>query len=63
MSFTATNIFIKTRYFKDVRYFGNSILWTAGINTNSPLYRKLKASDFNDKVFNFTFIPNLESLR
>jgi len=70
--YASSGMLLKTLYFKELKDFGGSIVRPAIIETDSPLYKgyrsimifaKVKAKEFKDEVFTFTFMPNLESLR
>ena len=70
--YASSGMLLKTLYFKELKDFGGGIVRPAIIETDSPLYKeyksimifaKVKAKEFKDEVFTFTFMPNLESLR
>jgi hypothetical protein len=69
---TATDMLIKTLYFKEIKDFGGGIVRPAVIETDSPLHQgyrsvmifsQVRARDLPDEVFTQNYMPRLESLR
>ena len=70
--FSATDMLIKTLYYKDIKDFGNGIVRPALMETKSPLYRgyksimvygKITPKQFSDEAFTLENLSKVENLR
>lgn len=70
--YTASDMLIKTLYFKDIKPLSKNITRPAVIETDSPLhkgyksvmiYANMKIRDFPDEVFTMQYMPKIPDLR
>ena len=70
--YTASDMLIKTLYFKDIKSLSKNITRPAVIETDSPLhkgyksvmiYTNMKIRDFPDEVFTMQYMPKIPDLR
>ena len=70
--YSATDMLIKTLYYKDIKDFGNGIIRPAVMETKSPLYRgyksimvygKITPKEFSDESFSLENLSKVENLR
>ncbi len=70
--YTASDMLIKTLYFKDIKQLGKGIIRPSVIETDSPLhqgfksimiYAKMKIRKFSDEVFTIQYMSKVPDLR
>ena len=70
--YTASNMLIKTLYFKKIKNLGSGIIRPVIIETDSPLYKgyksimiyaKIKTRRFHNEVFTIKYMPRIPGLR
>ena len=70
--YAASNMLLKTLYFKKIKDFGNGIVRPSVVETDSPLYKnyksvmifaKIKEKELADEVFTLSYIAKIGELR
>jgi outer membrane lipoprotein-sorting protein len=70
--YTASNMLIKTLYYKQPKDFGNGIIRPAVLETDSPLhkgyksimiYAKINKKELADEIFSLNYLPKVAELR
>jgi len=70
--YTASNMLIKTLYYKQSKDFGNGIIRPSVLETDSPLYKgyksvmiyaKINTKELADEIFSLNYLPKVAELR
>ena len=70
--YAASDMLIKTLYYKDIKDFGNGIIRPSVLETESPLYKgyksvmiyaKINKKKLADEVFTLNYLPRIDELR
>ena len=70
--YTASNMLIKTLYYKQSKDFGNGIIRPSVLETDSPLYKgyksimiyaKINKKELADEIFSLNYLPKVAELR
>jgi len=70
--YTASDMLIKTLYYKQSKDFGNGLIRPSVLETDSPLYKgyksvmiyaKIKKKELADEIFSLNYLPKVAELR